>query len=618
MAQALQGDPREWEKGTPVRISMDVDELTEEDQTLLTAYRSLDVPVEGNLPENLPPLVSVEQARMTLFAKSKEKATTTEILKEDLLPDNDDDALDYAYIQPDHDAQGLNADGRLKTRVERREEAEEAAAFEYMVDREEAAASREEPAAMEVDPAPPYSPPEPGSNEPFGTSALQVTLTEMSSNTGTPLQTLTPVSAVTSIPSSEGASVNSSTSASSAQPGQQQRRSTVAAQHSRNWRGRHRQPPASSSCSQPAHYRSPSPRRHSPSPRHSPFPHRRSPSPRQYSPPHHQSSSWRRPASPQRRYPSLHCRSPSPNHYVRHGSPPRSVAMAIYTQGMLAGLPSGATVVQAQQQQQLVHETDSGILASMSVLSFSASRNAIPIPATSGRQGYSSSTPSSAYTSGCIENVQETSSSHYRQQSRSPPREHRPQHRVSPPCEFRQGPRRYLPPRNPQRAPPVNREAWRGYKRDPFPAATAAWSAANEGPALWGETSSAFTPEIIAPAISASTDNLAAAPPPPVVRSSAPASSTPSAPAPATPSAPSAVPPVSVIVIPPTTAITSPSTAPPLPAPMASPSSAALRASVPPASPTPVPAAMKALPHASAGRSKADSSAPGPSSSNKT
>ena len=90
--------------------------------------------------------------------------------------------------------------------------------------------------------------------------------------------------------------------------------------------------------------------------------------------------------------------------------------MAVYTQGMLAGLPTGATVVQAWQQQQLVHETDSGILASVLVLTFSASGNVISLPTPSGQQGYSTPIPSSTYAPpGQIEDVQETSGASYRQ-----------------------------------------------------------------------------------------------------------------------------------------------------------------------------------------------------------
>ena len=84
--------------------------------------------------------------------------------------------------------------------------------------------------------------------------------------------------------------------------------------------------------------------------------------------------------------------------------------MAIYTQGMLAG----ATMVQAQQQQQLVHETDSGILASVPVLSFSASRNAIPLPVPRGHMAQFSAprTPT-----GQIEIVQDAGGSRYQRQS---------------------------------------------------------------------------------------------------------------------------------------------------------------------------------------------------------
>ena len=75
LAQALQRDPGEWEKGLPIGIKVDLEELVEEDQTHLVTYRSLDVPVEGPIPDNLPSLVSAEQARVMLFRKSKDRAT---------------------------------------------------------------------------------------------------------------------------------------------------------------------------------------------------------------------------------------------------------------------------------------------------------------------------------------------------------------------------------------------------------------------------------------------------------------------------------------------------------------------------------------------------------------
>ena len=331
LAQVLQGDPGEWEKGSPVGIIVDSEELSEEERTLVNAYRSLDLPVEGTLPEGMPSLVTADQARLILFGKAKGKEVSTELPDDITLDDDDDDALDYARIQPDHAAQGLNADGRRQTNAETREEEDDAFVLDYTAEREEAAAARDQATAMEVDPAPPYSPPAPGENEPFGTSALQVSLGETGGSTGTPQQSLTPVSAVTSIHSSEGASANSSASASGALPTgyRQHRRSPVAARRSNDWRGR-------SSLSGP---RTRSPRYRSPSPRRASPPRNRSPSGRyQHSPPRPQESVRR--YSPRRYSPRR--RSPSPNPYSRRRSPPRSSAMAVYTQGMLAGLPPGA------------------------------------------------------------------------------------------------------------------------------------------------------------------------------------------------------------------------------------------------------------------------------------
>ena len=63
----------------------------------------------------MPLLMSGDQARTILFRSSKAKAESTEILDEEYLSSNDDNALEYMRIQPNHDEQGLNVDGRIKT-----------------------------------------------------------------------------------------------------------------------------------------------------------------------------------------------------------------------------------------------------------------------------------------------------------------------------------------------------------------------------------------------------------------------------------------------------------------------------------------------------------------------
>ena len=277
LVQALQKDPGEWEKGTPIGIVLDSEDLTEDNRTLVNAYRSLDVPVEGTLPNNLPPIVTAEQARIILFGKPTAKFT--DIPDKIELPDRHDDALFYADIQPNHDALGLHADGSRKLAAELRAFTEE----EYIQELQEARGAQEEPTAMDLDPAPPYSAAASAAAAAFGTLALQVLLVEASGNAsvGTPQQALTPVSAVTSIQSSEGASAVSSRSVASNQPEGSRpcHKSTVTAQRSRNWKGRHRKPP-------PCDQRSP-PRQRSPSPHcGSRSPHRHSPVGRlQHSPP---------------------------------------------------------------------------------------------------------------------------------------------------------------------------------------------------------------------------------------------------------------------------------------------------------------------------------------------
>ena len=210
-------------------------------------YRSLDVPVEGPSRRNMPPVVSREEARTILFGKSKAKVT--KLPDETDLPEQDDDTLFYADIQPDHNAQGLTADGRHKSDAELREQQEEEFIHEYQEAREE----HKESNAMDIDPAPPYTPAEPATVESFGTSALQVSLSEASNSGGTPQQVLTPVSAVTSIQSSEGASAVSSGSAMSSpfEGNRAHRKSVTAAQRSRKWKESHRQPPARNRYSPP-------------------------------------------------------------------------------------------------------------------------------------------------------------------------------------------------------------------------------------------------------------------------------------------------------------------------------------------------------------------------------
>ena len=161
LAQALGADPGEWEKGTLVGITIDLEELVEEDQALVNTYRSLDVPVEGPLPEDMPPVVSREEARTILFGKSKAKAT--KLPDETDLPERDDDTLFYADIQPDHDAQGLTADGRHKSDAELREQQEDEFIHKY----QEAHEVHEESNAMDIDPAPPYTLAEPATAESF-------------------------------------------------------------------------------------------------------------------------------------------------------------------------------------------------------------------------------------------------------------------------------------------------------------------------------------------------------------------------------------------------------------------------------------------------------------------
>src|SRR6266849_11061745 len=113
------------------------------------------VPIFGNLPAALDSIsISPEVARDVLIGKVLGKTVSNTNLP-DSSPDFDtssgthDDALYYAAIDSDHDANGLEADGLAKTRNMRRDDAENAFLEELQDQRGENVLD---------EPAPPYAP----------------------------------------------------------------------------------------------------------------------------------------------------------------------------------------------------------------------------------------------------------------------------------------------------------------------------------------------------------------------------------------------------------------------------------------------------------------------------
>ena len=474
-AHAMEHGPGSWPVGEPVGISIDVDELTEEDKELLAAYMALGVQLEGEttgLNLTPPPL---ELAKERVVGKVLGKAALIVEVPHDTpgffpASGTDDDVLDYATIDPNHDEHGLDADGIVKTREVRREEED----FAYM---EEATAPQEEDHPMEEDPAPPYVQTAPEA-EAFTTTALQVSLEEPAG--GVLPQALTPTSAVESIPSSEAVLAASSTQDLGAPS---TRRSTVGARRSRNYRGPYVQPASSSSSSRsrpPPSRRTPSPRRHPPS---------RSASSQQYSPPGRHSFR----------------RSPSPSYsprYRRSPSPP-AAAMGPLRGRSLQGAP-GVRIIQTREQHRIVQDMDTGISALVPIMQVSSSQMGLDLSTLMqpvipegargriGPQGYAPLRP--------IEDSRGSSGSRYHPRSRSPRRDYHSRPRSPSPrrSDYNSGfhssrsgsrrspPRRFQPPhRRSPRPDPVRQQGPEPTQQDLI----AAWGVSTAEPGLgWGST----------------------------------------------------------------------------------------------------------------------------------
>ena len=460
-AHAMVHGPGNWPIGNPVGVMIDVDKITEEDYRLLLAYRALGVPIEGEVPRDLDILtITSEDAKDLLIDKTLGKSaynTQVPIVASDLNPNTglDDDALDYAAVDPDYDEHGFNADGLAKTRAQRREEED----FAYM---DEALGRREElprVVPMEEDPAPPYVSTEPRAGESFSTTALQSSLEEPAS--GAQPQLRTPSSVVESIPSSEAVSAASSAPDVTAP---RTRKSTAAAQRARNYRGPYTQPASSSSSSRsrpPLSRRSPSP-------------------PRRYSPPRRGSS---RQYSPPRRPPYRRSPSPSRGQMRRRSPSPPAAAMRAHQGRNLPGAP-GVRIIQTREQHRIIQDTDTGISALVPVMQISSAQMGLNLASLMqpvnpeeqrGRIGLQDHAPRS------IDDSREPSGSRHLPRSRSPRRDY--YSRPPPPSPSprrsdygssqyssrsgsrRSPPRRYNPPR--RRSPRPASNQWRGNEPTP-------------------------------------------------------------------------------------------------------------------------------------------------------
>ena len=201
---AMVNDSRDWPKGEPVGILLDVVEMSEEDCNILAAYSTFNLPVKGQLPAGVNLLsLSREEARDVLIGKVLGKSVPNTNIPDtspSFNPESgvDDDALIYVIIAPDHDEHNLNADGEAKTRGQCQEEADYALMDEIQD-------QQEEKVRTEEDPVPPYEPMQLDTGNNFATSSLQLLLTEPANN----LQTL-PSTPASSTPASVTASITSS------------------------------------------------------------------------------------------------------------------------------------------------------------------------------------------------------------------------------------------------------------------------------------------------------------------------------------------------------------------------------------------------------------------------
>ncbi len=424
-ASAMVGNPKGWPKGEPVGITIDVEEILEEDGLILAAYQALEVPRKGQLPDRVElAALTLEEARDVLIGKTLGKSIPITNIPDaapgfDTDTGTDDDALYYAAIAPDHDNHNRNADGEATTRGQRREEAD----YAFM---DEIHAQRDEERRMEVDPVPPYEAVQPAGENTFTTSTLQTSLEE-SANVGQ-TQSLTPASATVSIPSSEAVSATSSNPGNTAP---RVRRSTAAAQRSRNYHGPYTQPTSSSSRSRPL------PPRRSPSPvrRYSPSPPRRSSPPRYIS-----SRRYSPPSRSSRRSPSPNCRP------TRRRSPtPPSAALDTFRGRNMPNVPE-VRIIQTQELHRIVQDTDTGISALVPVMQVSSSQMGLDLSALmrpanpeirSGRQGTTRNMPRS------IEESRDPPNEYYHPRPRSPPYRRSSRRRSPSPIP----PRRMSPPR---------------------------------------------------------------------------------------------------------------------------------------------------------------------------
>jgi len=385
-AHAMVNGPGNWPKGEPVGIVVEELELNDEDLQLLATFRSLGISITGNLPENFESIsVPLDVARDVLIGKAQGKtAPITNIPNSsadlDLLSGTDYDALYYAAIDPNHDANGLEADGLAKTRNMRRDDADNAF-IEGLQDGHEDKGD---------EPAPPYLPAEVEVRSTGQSPRLPAPSEEPVGYSGAVPPTITIPLITESQPSSSTPDVST----------WRPRKSTVAAQRSQNYMGPYTQPiPAAAITPLQSSRRPPS--------RHG------------YAPTLHN--------SPRLTPTSLHQprrRSPSPNYRrIRRRSPSPPIAASSIYRGRRSPETANVRIIQTHEQQRIVQDTDTGISAIVPIMQVSSIQmgldlSALMQPAYSnpsrGPTGFQTHLPRSR------EDMRESSRSRHQQRTRSP------------------------------------------------------------------------------------------------------------------------------------------------------------------------------------------------------
>jgi hypothetical protein len=123
----IESNRAEWKLGEPIGAFVNPDDASPEDLELARAYHYLGVPIVG-----LPQLEEIEgygleDARNALLSRKQGKAAPVKSFSDspDYLEGTNDDALDYSIINPSFDKNLYNDDGSRKTAAQRRADRED-------------------------------------------------------------------------------------------------------------------------------------------------------------------------------------------------------------------------------------------------------------------------------------------------------------------------------------------------------------------------------------------------------------------------------------------------------------------------------------------------------------